>query len=329
MKKIVALMTAFVMSVGILTGCGSSAGEAQEISQGAETNVTETQTVESKQSQTAGEDVNPAQQTNAASSFDATQMITIVSREDGSGTRGAFIELFGVEEKAEDGSKKDRTSIEANIVNKTDVMLTTIAGDPYGIGYVSLGSLNDTIKPVQIDGVDATAENVKNGSYAISRPFNIATKGEPQGLAKDFIDFIMSKEGQEVVAKSYIVVSETAATYAGTKPEGKIIVAGSSSVTPVMEKLKEAYVLINPNATIEIQMSDSTAGMTGTIDGICDIGMASRALKDNEASELKSMAIALDGIAVIVHPENPTQTLSKEQVKSIFVGEAETWSDVK
>lgn len=259
--------------------------------------------------------------------FNTQKAITVVSREDGSGTRGAFIELFGIEVKGEDGSKKDMTTKEAIVAKQTDVMMGNVASDKYAIGYISLGSLNQTIKALQIEGVDATKENVVNGTYAISRPFYIATKGEAAGLTKDFIDFILSAEGQAVVSKSYIPVLDGAAAYAGDRPTGKIVVAGSSSVTPVMEKLKEAYLLVNPNATIEIQQSDSSAGMTGAISGTCDIGMASRELKDSEAQQLVPTQIALDGIAVIVNNENPLTTLNKAQVKAIFTGEITKWSE--
>lgn len=268
-------------------------------------------------------------QGQSAPSFDTSKSIDVVSREDGSGTRGAFIELFGIEVKGDDGTKKDMTTKEAVIAKQTDVMMTNIAKDQYAIGYISLGSLNDTVKAIQIDGVDATTENVKNGTYPIARPFNIATKGEPTGLAKDFIGFILSAAGQAVASKSYIAMIDNAPAYAGDKPSGKIVVAGSSSVTPLMEKLKEAYLEVNPNATIEIQQSDSSAGMTGAMDGTCDIGMASRELKESELAALTPTAIALDGIAVIVHNDNPIANLTKDQVKAIFVGEAGKWSEVQ
>ncbi len=260
---------------------------------------------------------------------DAGKNITVVSREDGSGTRGAFIELFGVEAKGEDGSKKDMTTKEALIVNKTDVMLTNIAGDPNAIGYVSMGSLNNTVKALSIDGAAATAANVQNGSYPIARPFIIATRDDVSELAQDFIRFILSKEGQAVVGGSYTAVDENAPAYEGVKPEGKISVAGSSSVTPIMEKLKEAYLTLNPKAAIEIQMSDSTAGMTAAMEGTCDIGMASRALKESELAQLTGTAIALDGIAVIVHPGNPVVDMTGEQVRSIFTGETTTWEGLQ
>lgn len=266
---------------------------------------------------------------DSASDFDTSKAIGVVSREDGSGTRGAFIELLGIEVKGDDGSKKDMTTKEAVIAKQTDIMMQNIAGDKFAIGYISLGSLNNTVKAVQIDGVNATAENVKNETYGIARPFNIATKGEPTGVAKDFIDFILSAEGQAIVSGSYIAISDDAPAYAGNKPSGKVVIAGSSSVTPVMEKLKEAYVEINPNAAIEIHLSDSSAGMTGAIDGTCDIGMASRALKDSELAELTPTVIALDGIAVIVNNENPITNLTSDQVRSIFIGEMVKWSEVK
>ena len=267
--------------------------------------------------------------TTSASKFDADSEITVVSRENGSGTRGAFIELMGIEEKGADGTKVDKTTSEAVIANKTDVMLTNVSGDEYGIGYVSLGSISSNVKAVNVDGVEATAENIKNGSYKVARPFNIATKAEISEVAKDFIDFILSADGQEIVSNGYIKVDDAAQPYAGTKPAGKIVVAGSSSVSPVMEKLKEAYLAVNTNAEIELQTSDSTAGMTGAIEGTCDIGMASRDLKDSEKETLTATAIALDGIAIIVNPANPIENITSENVKDIFTGVKTTWSEVE
>lgn len=255
--------------------------------------------------------------------------ISVVSREDGSGTRGAFIELMGVEVKNADGTKQDKTTKEAIIAKQTDIMLTNVASDNNAIGYVSLGSLNDTVKAVDIDGAKATKDNVKNGTYTVSRPFIIATNGEAEGLTKDFIDFILSAQGQEVVSKNYISIDDNAPDYSGEKPSGKIVVAGSTSVTPVMEKLKEAYELVNPNATVEIQQSDSSTGMTNAINGSCDIGMSSRELKDSEKEVLTGITIALDGIAVIVNKNNSATGLTKEQVKGIFTGEITKWSDLQ
>lgn len=261
-----------------------------------------------------------------AKSFDAKSDITVVSREDGSGTRGAFIELFGIEQKNEAGEKVDHTTIEAVTTNSTNVMMTTVAGNGYAIGYVSLGSLNNTVKAVQIDGVDATIDNIRSGAYKIARPFNIAYKDGLSEVAQDFIDFILSADGQAVVeASGYIAVSDAAA-YAGSKPAGSVTVSGSSSVTPVMEKLKEAYETVNPNAHVSVQQSDSSTGMSDAIQGISDIGMASREVKDSELEQgLTATTIAIDGIAVIVNNDNPVASLTAETVKEIFTGAAATW----
>lgn len=266
---------------------------------------------------------------SSASALAASGTITVVSREDGSGTRGAFVELMGVEVKAEDGSKADMTTEEAVIANSTDVVMQNVASDPNAIGYISLGSLNETVKAVSVDGVAPSVETVADGSYKVARPFYIATKGEPGELAADFIAFILSAEGQTVVGESYIKVDDAAPAFEGALPEGKLVIAGSSSVTPVMEKLVEAYLALNDKATIEIQMSDSTAGMTGAIDGTCDIGMASRELKESEAAELNGTVIAMDGIAVVVNNDSDVQNLTSEQVRAIYTGEIEDWADVQ
>ena len=262
--------------------------------------------------------------------FDAKRAIMVVSREDGSGTRGAFVELFGVEQKDAQGNKVDQTTLEATVANSTSVVMTTVAGNPYAIGYLSLGSLNDTVKALSIDGAKATAENIKEGSYQIARPFNIATKKEGVSeVAQDFIRFILSAEGQEVIEESgYICAVEDAEAYAGSEISGKIVVSGSSSVTPVMEKLKEAYLAVNPNVQIEVQQGDSSTGMSSAMDGICDIGMSSRELKESELKSLTPTVIAMDGIAVIVNNENPVSDLSKEDVMKIFTGEFVSWADV-
>lgn len=257
-------------------------------------------------------------------------LITVVSREDGSGTRGAFVELMGIEEKDAEGNKVDRTINTAEITNSTSVMMTTIAGNKSAIGYISLGSLNDTVKAIKVDGVEASVENVKNGSYKVSRPFNIATMGEVSEVAQDFIKFIMSEEGQAVVEEAGYISQGNTGSYVGGNVEGKITVAGSSSVTPVMEKLKEAYLAINPNVSIEVQQSDSSTGMNSTIEGVCDIGMASRELKDSEIEAgLECQAIALDGIAVVVNNESEIDELSSEQIKKIYTGEITKWSEIE
>jgi len=259
----------------------------------------------------------------------ANKGISVVSREDGSGTRGAFIELFGVEEKLADGTKVDNTTIDAEIANSTSVVLSTVAGNPYAIGYISLGSLNDSVKALTIDGAAPSLENIKNDTYKISRPFNIATKADISSVAQDFINFILSADGQAVVEDKGYISAVDGQPYVSSNLSGKVTVAGSSSVTPVMESLKEAYIALNPNVTIEVQQSDSTTGMTSTIEGICDIGMASRELKDSELDKgITPTVIALDGIAVIVNNENSFNELPSDTVKKIFTGEITDWSQI-
>ena len=298
-KKVLTLTLVAVMAMTSLIGCGNS-----------------------------NKDVGSGTKNDAA--FDSSKEIGVVSREDGSGTRGAFIELFGIEEKNEAGEKIDNTTDSAVVTNSTSVMMTTVSGDLYSVGYISLGSLNSTVKPVKIDGAEATVENIKKGEYKIARPFNIATKDGLSEVAQDFIDFIMSADGQAVIEDNgYISVSDAAAAYSGSVSSGKIVVAGSSSVTPVMEKLKEEYMKKNSGVEIEIQQSDSSTGMSDTIDGACDIGMASRELKDTETEKgLKATVIAMDGIAVIVNNDNEIDSLTSEQVKDMFTGTATTWKDV-
>lgn len=308
MKKFIATMAIVGMTATMMAGCGGNSDSA------------DTDSTSDTQQETQGD---------TASDWDSSHEISIVSREDGSGTRGAFVELFGIEEEV-DGEKVDMTTEEAQITNNTSVMMTTVAKDDYAIGYISLGSLDDSVKALKIDGAEASAENVKSGEYKVSRPFNIATKGEPTNeVVVDFINYIMSTEGQAVIEENGYIAVDDVEAFEGTQPSGKAVVGGSSSVTPVMEKLIEAYQKVNPNAEIELQSSDSTTGMTSTIDGSYDIGMASRELKDSEVSEgLQSTVIATDGIAVIVNNNSTVDELSSEQVKSIYTGEALTWDEV-
>ena len=255
--------------------------------------------------------------------------ITVVSREDGSGTRGAFVELFGIEEE-KDGEKVDMTTDEASVTNSTSVMMTTVAGDENAIGYISLGSLDDTVKAVKIDGVEATVDNVSNDSYKIARPFNILTSDKESDAAKDFVNYIMSSDGQKIVEDNgYIKEAADAKAYeAADGVSGKVVVAGSSSVTPVMEKLAEGYEAVNKDVTVEVQQSDSTTGVNMAAEGTVDIGMASRELKEEELAELDAKVIATDGIAVIVNNNNAMDELSSDQVKAIYTGEALTWDEV-
>lgn len=259
----------------------------------------------------------------------ASGTINVISREDGSGTRGAFIELFGIQEE-KDGEKVDMTTEDASITNSTSVMMTTVAGDENAIGYISLGSLNDTVKAVKIDGAEATAENVANDTYKVSRPFNIVTGEKASEAAQDFVSYIMSADGQQIIEDNgYIKADTEAGAYEATEAEGKVVVAGSSSVSPVMEKLKEAYEAVNKNVTVEVQQSDSTTGVTSAAEGICDIGMASRELKDEEKElGLTATVIAQDGIAVVVNTSNETEDLTSDQVKAIFTGETTEWEDL-
>lgn len=298
-KKITATALFGVLAVSAFAGCGGAGSS-------------------SNGSSDAGSD---------AAKFDASKTISVVTREEGSGTRDAFAELTGVLVKDGD-NKTDNTTTSAVTINSTEAVITNVKDNEAAIGYISLGSLNDTVKALKIGGVEATADNVKSGDYAVSRPFNIAYKGELSDVAQDFVDYIMSSDGQKIVSDNgYVTVSENAA-YSGKKPSGKISVAGSSSVSPVMEKLAEAYQKVNTNAKVEIQTSDSSAGMQSAMGGTCDIGMASRDLKDEEKSTLKVETIAKDGIAVIVNNANTCDDLTLDQVKSIYTGETTVWSDI-
>lgn len=250
-----------------------------------------------------------------------------ISREMGSGTRGAFVDIFDV--KKQIGNKKiDATSKKAEVTNSTGVMITTVANSKNAIGYISLGSLNDTVKAVKIDGVTPSVENVNNKSYTVFRPFNLAVSSNNE-LVNDFLAYIGSNLSKNIIQKAgYIAIYDN--KFSSVKPSGKIVVAGSSSITPLMEKLKEGYKLVNPNAIIEIQQSDSTTGINSAIEKIADIAMVSREFKDNELkSGLKTQILALDGLAVIVNKENSINSLSKESVKKIFTGEITDWNRVK
>lgn len=326
-KNVLCMLITGILAAGMLAGCGNST-DAAAGNTGTTNQAAESQDMGSRNTTETGSE-NADQEAETTDDFNREELINVVSREDGSGTRGAFIELFGIEEKDADGNKIDHTTEEAIITNSTDVMLTTVSGDKYAIGYVSLGSLNDSVKAVSIDGTEAAVDNIKNGAYTIARPFQIATNGKTSDAAQDFIQFILSAEGQKVISDNgYITMDDAAAAFQTTGVSGKIVIAGSSSVSPVMEKLKEAYMAINTAAEIEIQESDSTTGMTAALEGTCDIGMASRELKESEIEGgLTATQIAMDGIAVVVSNDNPTDELSKDEVKSIFTGDAATWEE--
>lgn len=314
-KKWLTVGTALMISAMMMAGCGNTENKDEAAS---------TQ-------ETAGEekDAESTPEETEGGSFEG--MISPVSREEGSGTRGAFIELFGIETKDEAGNKLDNTTDMAEVTNSTSVMLTTVEGNEYAIGYISLGSMDDTkVKALNIDGAEATVENIKSGDYKISRPFNIVTKEGLSEVAADFVKYIMSEDGQRVVEENGYISQGNEGAYEAAELSGKITVAGSSSVTPVMEKLKEGYVALNPDVKIEVQQNDSTTGVTSAIEGVCDIGMASRELKDTELAEgITGTAIALDGIAVIVNKENPINDMTSEQVASIFTGETIDWSEIQ
>ena len=297
MKKILSLGLAALMTVFALTGCGADKGT----------------------------------DSNNGGTGTGTDAISVLTREEGSGTRGAFIELLGIEEKNGDGKKVDKTIDTAETTNSTSVMITTVQGNKAAIGYISLGSLDKSkVKALKVDGAEAATDNVKSGEYKVSRPFNIATKGDATGAASDFIRFILSADGQAVVEKNGYISEGNTGAYTASGQKGKITIGGSSSVTPVMEKLKEAYVKLNPDVTVDVQQNDSSSGMKGAIDGIYDIGMASRDVKDSEKEAgLNSIKIALDGIAVIVNKDNALDSITSEQIKNIYTGSLTKWSEIK
>lgn len=296
-KKILALLMASLMVVGV-AACSSSSETAEEGQTTEETTETE----------------------------GMTGAISVISREEGSGTRGAFVELMGVV----DEDDNDITTVNAEITNSTSVMITTVAGNPAAIGYVSLGSLSDEVKALKVDGVEATVDTVKSGDYKVARPFLLAYKdGSLSDVAQDFLNFILSDDGQAIIGEEgYISVAE-GNTYEASGMSGKIVLAGSTSVAPVMEVLADAYKALNPDVTIEIQQTGSGAGITSAIEGVCDFGMSSRELKDSEAAELASTQIAMDGIAVIVNNGNTLDDITSEQIKSIYLGETTDWSEIQ
>lgn len=313
MKKILSLTLVAIMITVFAVGCTQTEKPAVEAP------VVEAPVVEA-----------PAVETPAASDFDTSKTINVISREDGSGTRGAFVEIIGILEKDASGNEVDRTYEEAVIQNGTNAVMTTVAGDKYAIGYISLGSLNDTVNAVKVEGIEATAENVQNGSYKIARSFNVAYKGDLSPLAQDFMDFILSAEGQAIVVEEGgVQVGKDLPAYAGTIQEGDLVVAGSTSVSPTMEKLAEAYQEMYSGVSIEIQSTGSSAGMQSAMEGTAELGMASRDLKDSELAVLTAEVIAIDGIAVIKNSANTVEDLSIDEIKAIYIGEAVEWSAVE
>ena len=321
MKKAISILMAALLCVSVFAACGETESSSSESSSS-----TPTSTSSSETSSEASEESSEAESSEESTEGGAASgPITVVSREDGSGTRGAFVELIGVED--EEGN--DMTTVDAEISNSTEVVIQSVAGNTGAIGYISLGSLDDTVKGVKIDGVEPTAENIENGSYTVSRPFNVATKGElTNEAAQDFMNYIMSEEGQAIVAEDYIPVADVEA-FESNGTSGSVTISGSSSVSPLMQKLIEGYNAVNPNVDIELQTSDSTTGMTDAINGMSDIGMASRELKQEELDAgLVNTVIATDGIAIIVNNESPIEDLTTEQVRDIYLGNVTDWSEV-
>lgn len=312
--KAAAFIAVAALTAGTFAGCSNS---------GSKDNAT------TAAGATKAEQTTDKQDNNAAADFDTSKDITVVTREEGSGTRGAFVELTGVEQKNSDGKKIDMTTEEAIVQSSTQNVITAVNGDTYAIGYVSLGSLNKDVKAVKVDGAEATVDTVKSGEYKVQRPFNIATKDDVSDAAKDFISYIMSSEGQAIIEDNGYIKVDDAAAYAATDAKGEVKISGSSSVTPVMEKLKEAYEKANSNITITINQSDSSTGMKDAAEGISDIGMASRDLKDSELETLKNTVIAKDGIAIVVNNASPIENLTSDQIMKIYTGEITTWADVK
>ena len=323
MKKVLSTLLALTLCASMLAGCG---GNSNSSSSAADSSASESSSSTSSTSSESSASESESSSEASAEGTSASGPITVVSREDGSGTRGAFVELIGVVDEEDN----DMTTVDATISNSTEVVIQTVAGNTGAIGYISLGSLDDTVKGVKIDGVEPTAENIENGSYTVSRPFNVATKGElTNEAAQDFMNYIMSAEGQAVVEEEGYIPVEGAEAFTSTNPSGSVTISGSSSVSPLMEKLKEAYEAVNPNVSIELQTSDSTTGMTNTINGMCDIGMASRELKQEELDQgLVNTVIATDGIAIIVNNDSPIEELTSEQVRDIYLGNITDWSEL-
>ena len=315
-KKLVMVLMSCMLALGVFGLVGCSSSDSEESTDETTTESTEEEATEEEEEESTDE-------------ASMTGDISVYSREDGSGTRGAFVELMGIEQEDENGEDVDMTTESAAITNNTSVMMTSVASDTQAIGYISLGSLDDSVKAVAIDGVEASQDTVKDGSYPVSRPFNIVTGDSLSDVAQDFIDYILSSDGQAVIeGEGYIAVDDAAEAYEASGLSGSVTVAGSSSVTPVMEVLAEEYEALNPDVSIEVQQSDSTTGVTNAIEGTCDIGMASRDLDDDEASQgVEATEIALDGIAVIVNNDASVDELTTEQVCAIYTGEVTTWED--
>ena len=264
---------------------------------------------------------------SAAGDFDVATDIHVITREDGSGTRGAFSEIANIVDENGD----DAITQSATVQNGTSAVMQGVAGDVYAIGYISLGSLDNSVKAVNVNGIEATPENIMSGDYEVARNFNVAYGGELSEVAQDFWDFMFSAQAQELVAEEgYVSVDTEATEYEAKALAGDITIVGSTSVQPIMERMAQAYREYNPDVVIDITAPGSGAGVTAAIDGTADIGMASRELSDEEQAQLsETAAIAVDGIAVILHLDNITEDLSLEDISGIYSGDITTWDAVQ
>lgn len=249
--------------------------------------------------------------------------ISVISREEGSGTRSAFVSLLGIEKDGE-----DLTTLTSEIANSTSVVITTVENNKNAIGYISLGSLSSRVKALEIDSVLPTLESVKSGEYKVARPFIAATKN-PNPLTLDFLSFVMSETGQSLIEKKgYIKNSDSSTSYNPSFLKGELTISGSSSVYPVMEVLVEAYMALNKDVKITLLQSDSTTGLNDLAGNKVDIALSSRNLKDAEIEKgLVPTVIAQDGIVVIVNKDNPVSSLSSSEVKDIYLGLLTSWDN--
>mgnify|MGYP000000508362 FL=1 len=321
MTKKLSLSTAALLTIAALAGCsGNNSSTADNSATSGTSSAAGSAAVNSADSSAD----------NTATKLDTD--IIVVSREDGSGTRGAFVELMGIEQKNEAGEKEDMTRGDAEISNSTNGVMMSVAGNVDAIGYISLGSLNDTVKALDVNGVECSVADIKSGDYVVARPFNICyqqAKLDENAAAQDFIKFIESNDGQKIIADNGYIAIDASGDYAASGATGGISLNGSTSVGPVMEKLAEAYKALNPDVSIDIQQTGSGAGITSATEGTCDIGMSSRELKQEELDAgLTEMKIADDGIAVIVNLENPITNITSDEIMKIYTGEINNWSEL-
>lgn len=321
MTKRLSLSTAALLTIAALAGCSGNNGSTADNSATSGT---------SSAAGSAADNSADSSADNTATKLDTD--ITVVSREDGSGTRGAFVELMGIEQKNEAGEKEDMTRGDAEISNSTNGVMMSVAGNVDAIGYISLGSLNDTVKALDVNGVECSVTDIKSGDYVVARPFNICyqqAKLDENATAQDFIKFIESNDGQKIIADNGYIAIDASGDYAASGATGGISLNGSTSVGPVMEKLAEAYKALNPDVSIDIQQTGSGAGITSATEGTCDIGMSSRELKQEELDAgLTEMKIADDGIAVVVNLENPITNITSDEIMKIYTGEINNWSEL-